>query len=145
MAGIEKICEYSGEYIGPAMYSYKHNLIQIAPQYRKLFRGVEHTFIVYDNPELHWVWNWGASQVYDENDMKYWGFTDEYEYIRFHKKRFGNPRLIPYWHYCLHVPSIPGRVDGYYHEYTFDLTATKRKIKRMLRKTLNIEKRENEE
>ena len=39
MAGIEKICEYSGEYGGYKMYGYKRNGLQIMPQYRKLFRG----------------------------------------------------------------------------------------------------------
>lgn len=39
MAAIEKICEFSGNYTGPDMYSYKRNHIQVEPQYRKNFRG----------------------------------------------------------------------------------------------------------
>lgn len=41
MAGIEKICEFSGEYPGYLMYGYKHNQLQIMPKYRKLFRGCD--------------------------------------------------------------------------------------------------------
>lgn len=39
MAGIEKICEYSGNYTGWEMYGFKRNHIQVEPQYRKFFRG----------------------------------------------------------------------------------------------------------
>lgn len=41
MAGIEKICEYSGDYEGGIMHQWKHNHIQICPKYRKLFKGKE--------------------------------------------------------------------------------------------------------
>ena len=39
MAGIEKVCEFSGVYKGADMYKWKRNHIQIMPEYRKLFRG----------------------------------------------------------------------------------------------------------
>ena len=35
MAGIEKVCEISGEHPGGDMYGYKHNHIQIMPEHRK--------------------------------------------------------------------------------------------------------------
>ena len=44
MAGIEKICEYSGEYVGYKMYDYKKNQLQILSKYRKLFRGANINF-----------------------------------------------------------------------------------------------------
>ena len=97
MAGIEKICEYSGEYPGWKMYGYKRNLIQIMPEYRKLFRNKYHILFIFQN------WN-------------------------------------KYNHYCLFVPSMLGKVDGWYCNYTYHLPTAKRKLKRMLRsyKGLNI-------
>lgn len=38
MAGIEKICELSGKYQGGRMYGWKHNHIQVCPEYRDYFR-----------------------------------------------------------------------------------------------------------
>jgi len=42
--------------------------------------------------------------------------------------------------FCLYVPKAQGEVDGFYWNYSFDKTTTKRKLKRMLRayKGLNI-------
>jgi len=44
MAGIEKVCEYSGDYDGHNMYEYKRNRIQVNPEYRKLFKGLKFKF-----------------------------------------------------------------------------------------------------
>ena len=44
MAGIEKVCEFSGDYDGWLMYGYKHNRIQVNPEYRKLFKGLGFKF-----------------------------------------------------------------------------------------------------
>jgi hypothetical protein len=38
MAGIEKICEFSGNYPGGDMWGYKYNHIQIEPKWRKYFK-----------------------------------------------------------------------------------------------------------
>ena len=47
MAGIEKICEFSGEHAGYDMYGFKHNHIQIKPEYRKNFKGCAMMLIFY--------------------------------------------------------------------------------------------------
>lgn len=39
MAGIEKVCEFSGDYPGWLMYGYKRNSLQVKPEYRKHFKG----------------------------------------------------------------------------------------------------------
>jgi hypothetical protein len=53
MAYIEKVCEYSDDYEGLAMYSYKRNLIQIMPKYRKLFRGQDAVLHVFaEDPDF---------------------------------------------------------------------------------------------
>ena len=47
MAAIEKICEYSDEYHGYEMYTWKRNLIQICPWHRKAFRKQKATLIFF--------------------------------------------------------------------------------------------------
>lgn len=47
MAGIEKICEFSGEYNDSEMYKWKRNHIQIKPEYRKNFKGCPMMLIFY--------------------------------------------------------------------------------------------------
>jgi hypothetical protein len=102
MAGIEKVCEYSGEYPGSDMYLYKKNSLQIMPKYRKLFAGREHTLYIEDQG------------------------VDPYFKTR-------------HYLFCLYVPSLPGRVEGCYYNYTSCIGTVKRKLKRMLRcKSLNI-------
>ena len=44
MAGIEKVCEYSGNSEGHRMYNWKRNHIQVNPKYRKLFKGLNFKF-----------------------------------------------------------------------------------------------------
>lgn len=48
VAGIEKICEFSGEYGYGDMYNYKRNLIQILPKFKKEFRlaGDRHSLYI---------------------------------------------------------------------------------------------------
>jgi hypothetical protein len=138
MAGIEKICEYSDVYVGPEMYKYKHNLIQVLPEYRKLFRGQYHEFRVVSEEPV-WIgkyyresynksqWTWYAPPFKDEKEWQQW-------YSHKHNVRLGREYL-----YELYVPGLPGRVAGRYLGYTTNLSAVKRRLKRLLRcKELNI-------
>ncbi|MCU6248723.1 hypothetical protein KWH40_22935, partial [Escherichia coli] len=43
-----------------------------------------------------------------------------------------NQRLLMNYDYILHVPTVPGQVNGLYTNSTHDLTAVKRRLKRML-------------
>lgn len=101
MAGIEKRCEYSGEYCGWDMYGWKHNNIQIMPKYRKLFRGAKATLIIRPN-------RYGDDYTYkyeftlivtDENLLgkvngKYFNFTGNTSaVIRKMKRLVGNRNL----------------------------------------------------
>lgn len=136
MAGIEKVCEYSGEYPGGNMYAYKRNQLQIMPEYRKLFRGVDHTLHIF-KPEAHWVFKNFATAL-DYSEMNDWepGFKDKPEYIQF---MLGQGNRIGYEHfYVLEVPSLPGQVKGMYLNWTFELPTVKRKLTRLVRRRLNI-------
>lgn len=37
--GLDHICEYSGEFVGPDMEGYRKDFIQIHPKFKKHFRG----------------------------------------------------------------------------------------------------------
>jgi len=47
MAGVEKICEYSGKYVGFNMYKFKKNFIQIHPDYIKEFNNKKIYLIIF--------------------------------------------------------------------------------------------------
>lgn len=107
MAGIEKICEYSGEYPGWDMYTYKRNLIQIMPKYRKLFRGKPAVLFWFTVPDKDFT------------------IQGRHGHKIFH---------VASYDYVLYVPDLPGNVNGYYWNWTTDRSATRRKLKRLLRK-----------
>lgn len=124
MAGIEKICEFSGERGGWQMYGYKRNQLQILPKYRKLFRGAEHTLYIQFN-RLNWVYNWGGYTEYDPEERFF----------------YMKGRVVPEYSYNLAVTDekLFGQVDGNYINYTHHLPTVKRKLKRLLRcRKLNI-------
>ncbi len=123
MAGIEKVCEFSGEDAGWEMYGYKRNQLQILPKYRKLFRRAEHTlYIKFDS--LRWQFNCGGDTDYDPN----WEYRLK-------------GMIVGGYNYVLKVESseLMGKVVGEYSNYTTHLPTVKRKLKRLLRcKKLNI-------
>ena len=139
MAGIEKVCELSGEYCGWKMYGYKRNHIQVTPKKRKLFRGKEHTLYIF-KPEKYWEYPFGGRTQYNKNEMEWFKipFTSESEYIDY-KKTVEKMRLVNQHYFVLDVPELKGEVNGRYMESTYDLTGLKRRLKRMLRvQKLNI-------
>ena len=140
MAGIEKICELSGDDVGRAMYRYKHNHIQIKPEFRCLFAGVDHELII----EIEeYVWNFKDfySTYYPDEWTEYDPpFKNSSEYVKWYSKKY-KARLIPEYKFTLKVfnPSLLGIVNGEYINFTRDLSATKRRLKRMLKcKKLNM-------
>jgi len=132
MAGIEKVCEYSGEYQGVAMYWYKRNLIQVMPKYRKLFRGKQHTLHIF-KPEKLFLDKWG-SMSYNPKEMD--SYTPPFKTIEEwenHYKAIFGMRVGYSWNYYLEVPDVQGNVQGMYYNWTTDLKTVKRKLKRLLR------------
>ena len=142
MAGVEKCCEYSNEYPGYLMYGYKHNLIQIMPKYRKLFRGKDHTLYIF-KPKLKWEGKgkYGGLMDYDPDEMNHWTppFKDEEEFKEWYAKKYHSRLAKEYW-YVLEVPELQGKVKGKYLNWSTELPTVKRKIKRLLRaRKLNIQ------
>ena len=144
MAGIEKICEYSGEYPAWRMYGYKRDHIQIMPQYRKEFRGKDHQLIIF-KPELYWEYRrHNGVSPYDPDEWQYPynpPFSSEREFIQWHSNRY-SCRLVNQYYYILKVPQLPGRVNGEYMNYTTNLGNVYRRLKRLLRcEKLHIERK----
>lgn len=155
MAGIEKVCELSGDYPGYHMYKMKRNHIQIVPKYRKLFRGHKATLYIFkdDLKVTDGMCNWKANMacinshpteadweshnadraVRYENGVKcvysvFYNNLDEYKT----ELRKRGQRLVQEFEYVLDVPSIPGQVDGLYSNYTCDISSVIRRLKRMV-------------
>lgn len=153
MAGIEKVCEYSGDYPSPgwSMYGYKRNHIQVMPKYRKLFRGatgvLEITEVEYI-AEFKFGGYFTVDQRYvdgENEDLKEFGLThllkqgdltlkklikqwDDYFFNR-------NTKLKKLYTFCLNVADLhlQGEVEGKYYNHTTDLPATIKRLKRLLR------------
>lgn len=147
MAGIEKICEYSGDYPGWLMYGYKFNHIQIMPEYRKLFRGKTAKLIFFKAKEENVLCLRSRFGCY-----KLFGLGDDYKRIGRKLYRWvKDPRKpdteilkpvseAPYYEYALIVPDLPGQVRGIYMNWSYNKGAVLRKLKRLIGKTLVIEK-----
>lgn len=164
MAGSEKICEYSGNYRAYEMYKCKRNHIQVLSEYRKEFRGKKAVLHVFEHG-LKEVYKWGGSSDADLTCVNT-NPTDENwdnnEYFRFIKRTpwgkkeaygvfFDNikeykealkkykTRLLMEYAYILEVPDVPGEVDGLYTNFSTDLTAVKRRLRRLVgQKNLTI-------
>ncbi len=139
MAGIEKCCEFSGEYPGWLMYEYKRNHIQIMPHYRKEFRGKQAVLYIQTNSTR------SGQHVLSHRSYSYNITAAEYKdrVVCIDGKRYdtlsGGYRA---WHpvsvskefwYALVVPELPGEVGGVYSNYSCKKSTVKRKLKRMLR------------
>ena len=118
MAGIEKVCEFSGDYPGHLMYGYKRNHIQICPKYRKLFRGAKaHVEII--RIEKHFV----SPSGWKSQDID----------LCFEEGRKGKVKNEYWYQLVVEDPALAGEVEGRYLNWTFDLKSTLKRLKRMLR------------
>lgn len=141
MAGIEKICELTGEYPGWPMYGYKRNQLQIMPIVRPQFRGDGDTIYV-ELEGLRWEYKWGGTSTFNKEEMNWYEppFQCEREFIQY-KRNIDKLRLLKEYKfaYITRTPALQGEVDGVYINWTNDISAMKRKMKRLLRcKKLNI-------
>jgi len=140
MAAIEKMCEFSGEYVGPDMYSYKYNHIQIKPEFRKLFAGADYELTI-EIDEYSWCHKDYYRTYYPDEWTEYEpSFNNSDQFIKWYSKKY-KARLVPEYKFTLKVfkPSLLGIVEGEYINFTYNLSATKRKLKRMLKcRKLNI-------
>jgi hypothetical protein len=183
MAGIEKICEVSGEYVGWDMYYYKRDHIQILPEYRKEFANKKHVLLIRPISFIFAEGKYGHSTLSDKffklpknkkpfsNDQGW----EDFEYVKkgtyrlsYRKlcekgkkftKRYKTSRyyIIPRstrhiflyptqkfrcwaeYEYLLYVPEVPGKVQGFYVNYSSDIKSVKRNLKKMLKcRKLNV-------
>lgn len=141
MAGIEKVCEFSGDYEGWNMYAYKRNHIQVHPRYRKRFRGATHTLFL-TGKKPYFLSKHGGLMAFHPQDKEHFEppFETDEEYVQYMREVLGE-RLVNMVDFNLRIddPDLAGEVEGNYRETTTDLTSLKRRLKRMLRcKELNI-------
>lgn len=135
MAGIEKVCEFSGEYGGCDMYSWKRNHIQINPKYRKTFKGCK-CELVFGGYGLYLSDNKGCllsieSKQYYLNKYDNWTQEDEINYI---KITYGFKRLVKDYSYKLKVfdDHLEGKVLGEYTNTSYEKGKVIRKMKRLV-------------
>lgn len=145
MAGIEKICEFSGEYPEPGnlMYGWKKNLIQVMPHHRKLFRGTPDAELVIEGYEIvlirnsricgyvkttPYAWDLEGWQDYKGNPVV---LTPE-QYLEL--KREQGWYLCVEWQYSLRVKNeaLNGDVNGRYMNWSRDLSTVRRKLNRLV-------------
>lgn len=133
MAGIEKVCEYSGVSDGWIMYQWKSHHIQVNPKYRALFRKSQHTLYVTENGVRYVNKRYGVSQDWSEH-TNYENLTEQ-EWMD-----WKGYRKEVQWEYMLVVsdPELFGEVDGVYLNWSRRIGTVKRKLKRMLKVALHV-------
>jgi hypothetical protein len=134
MSGIEKVCEFSGvtpdhpELGGWIMKQWKRNHIQINLKYRPLFSGCDHFFRIVGFE----VQEWDSGGYSTPCAWQAGNYNSARHYIDEQKKR-GRRMRIQY-EYVLEVfdPELQGMVEGKYREWSFDLKAVIRNMRRMV-------------
>jgi hypothetical protein len=134
MAGIEKICEFSDRYPdhptlgGWIMRRWKRNHIQIMPEYRPLFRGCDHFFRIVGFE----IQEWSKGCYSKPCAWEAGNYNSARQYIDEQKKQGRHMRIQ--YEYVLEVfdPELQGTVEGKYREWSFDLKAVIRKMRRMV-------------
>ena len=118
MAGIERVCEYSGGYCGINMYDYKRDHIQIHPKYRKEFAGQPHKLVIKTKRKIFYYKANGFEFEIDKSDRAFLFFKvkTKYEYK-----------------YILEVPGLQGNVRGQYINWSCNIGNVKRRLKRLLK------------
>ena len=153
MAGIEKVCEYSGEYPGWKMYGYKHNQLQVMPKYRELFRNQKHVLVIAKSQKRMEMFGGTCTIDNYHDEMKYLWRRDQVAFNKFKgagwyrynykpHREYQYPvtkcKFVQEYYFCLYVPNLQGEVEGYYVNWSFDIKTVKRKMKRILRTDLNV-------
>lgn len=160
MAGIEKMCELSGECGSYKMYGWKKCHIQVKPEYRKCFNGANHTLHVFKKPTRVKCPVLGIVFTPDENDKGNDIFNMVESPLLEYALEVHDDKLLGvvsglYVNYLrLHGTKTPNikfeRIDGEYHRFIDNrrltpysrnekLTTVYRKLKRMLKcRKLNI-------
>lgn len=142
MAGIEKICEISGEYGSHDMYGYKRDLIQVMPLHRKKFAKAKHMIHIF-KPRPYFQYK-GAFSRYEINENLMHHYEPPFDNMKDlidYKIKYENVRLVHDYDYvlCVEEKDLFGNVNGRYVNNTLNIGTMKRKMKRLLKcKKLNI-------
>lgn len=144
MAGIEKVCEYSGEYGYGDMYSWKRNSIQIMPKFRKLFKGANAVLYIKKTPMDIWIKTRGCKYLSGGTDT--WGLeksSDKELKValrvlfeeRYWLKKQSDISFVKEYTYALKVDDkeLQGKVDGLYINWSTDMPTVIRKMRRLVR------------
>lgn len=155
MAGIEKVCELSGDYPGHLMYDMKRNHIQVVPKYRKLFRGHKATLYIFKDElkvcDSYGRWKANMNCINSQPTEEDWDSHNADRVVRYEngvkqvysvfynnlaeykaELRKRGQRLVQEFEYVLDVPSLPGQVDGLYINYTTDISTVIRRLSRLV-------------
>ena len=133
MAGIEKVCEYSGDYEGGIMYKHKRDHIQVLKKYRKHFKGKKGYLYFVDVPEVrieNYPRRWLCLRFSLRSRLIRWKIIP-----KFWSPVWWVPELRKYslWHYyILYVPECPGKVDGLYLNWTYSPAKVIRNLNRLV-------------
>jgi len=136
MAGIEKICEVTGECCGWPMYGWKTDLIQVMPKCRCVFKGQSAELFFFTDPELvqyaesKLVFTHIGFGKFQVMVPMFW--TSRY----WHWRKWGSYCEFPdrVWTYALYVPDVRGRVNGLYTNTTRNPRRAVRKLSKLVGK-----------
>jgi hypothetical protein len=135
MAGFDKFCEFSGAHPGWAMHHFKHNHIQILPEFRKNFRQAKARLVIL-KVKAYWESKGLLTPLYPYV-LNGWipGKTDPvtpHEWLAYQKRKGG--RLILQYNYVLEVEdeALFGNVKGKYRNFAYDISSVRRRLSRML-------------
>lgn len=139
MAGIEKICEYSGDYEAHIMYKDKKNFIQVLRKHWDAFRNVNAVLVFFREPELMNYVGDGPNAFVTKvisigNFYKIISFPRFWSSYYWFWKKYGHVYDIPtrLWNYCVYIPDRRGEVDGKYYNWTTDPQKAIKKICRWM-------------
>lgn len=131
MSGIDKICEYSGEYGYGEMYLYKKDLIQVLPKYHKEFKDKDGYLIMFYPQLIDYAEDEPHAFIYLFHKFfipRFW--TRFYWQWRNYNMYYSSPSKV--WYYILYVPKLKGKVYGKYYNYTRNPEKAVNKISKLV-------------
>lgn len=153
MAGIEKMCELTGEDCGWRMYNWKRDSIQISKSVKSTFRKVPAVLFRFRSETYREIYKTGFTSSVD---IKYLDIQG-YNYINgrwysWQPLSKGWEKLKPCnlrkeYFFILYVPNLPGEVNSRYVNWTTNWQTTVRRIGRLLcykPKIINLDMTERE-
>ena len=138
MAGIEKMCQLSGEHGGWDMHTLKFNSLQVLPKHLPIFKDENALIIFCCQPELVDYASDGPNPFIQIPIGKRYLFihkiwTRYYWQWKKHGTFYRRPSMV--WTYYAYVPDIPGKVNGLYKGCTFEPEKALIALKKLFKKT----------